>query len=218
MPVALWKPQLISCSELSRGANVSQFNPTPAFTHAVAFVLGKEGGYVNDPTDKGGETKYGISDKRDGVADGMTDVSGDGQPDTRIKDLTLEQASQIYFRDYWYPAYCPDWPDGISLLVFDAAVQHGVKKAISLLQSAAGVTADGIVGPKPEPPLSVPTLNGYWPASWSTAPAITPTSSSPIRPRVNTSTGGSTAWTVWRIPPGKSSADRRRSLGAKHHG
>lgn len=127
---------------------MSQFNPTPAFKHAVTFVLGKEGGYVNDPTDRGGETKFGISDKRDGVADGLTDVNGDAKPDTRIKDLTLEQASQIYFRDYWYPAYCSDWPDGISLLVFDAAVQHGVKKAISLLQSAAGVAADGIVGPK----------------------------------------------------------------------
>ncbi|MGQ5976698.1 glycoside hydrolase family 108 protein [Serratia sp. IR-2025] len=127
---------------------MSQFIPTPAFNHAIAFVLGKEGGYVNDPTDKGGETKYGISDKRDGIADGMTDVDGDNKPDTRIKDLTLEQASQIYFRDYWYPSYCTDWPDGISLLVFDSAVQHGAKKAISLLQDAVGVTADGIVGPK----------------------------------------------------------------------
>ncbi|MBH3104270.1 peptidoglycan-binding protein [Serratia marcescens] len=127
---------------------MSQFIPTPAFNHAIAFVLGKEGGYVNDPTDKGGETKYGISDKRDGIADGMTDVDGDGKPDTCIKDLTLGQASQIYFRDYWYPSYCPDWPDGISLIVFDSAVQHGVKKAISLLQDAAGVAADGIVGAK----------------------------------------------------------------------
>ncbi|WP_265556602.1 glycoside hydrolase family 108 protein [Serratia grimesii] len=127
---------------------MSQFNPTPAFNHAITFVLGKEGGYVNDPTDKGGETKYGISDRRDGIADGMTDVDGDNKPDTRIKDLTLEQASQIYFRDYWYPSYCKDWPDGISLLVFDSAVQHGAKKAISLLQDAVGVTADGIVGPK----------------------------------------------------------------------
>ncbi|MEX7635114.1 glycoside hydrolase family 108 protein, partial [Serratia marcescens] len=127
---------------------MSQFIPTPAFNHAIAFVLGKEGGYVNDPTDKGGETKYGISDKRDGIADGMTDVDGDDKPDTRIKDLTLGQASQIYFRDYWYPSYCPDWPDGISLIVFDSAVQHGVKKAISLLQDAAGVAADGIVGAK----------------------------------------------------------------------
>lgn len=127
---------------------MSQFIPTPAFNHAIAFVLGKEGGYVNDPTDKGGETKYGISDKRDGIADGMTDVDGDGKPDTRIKNLTLEQACQIYFRDYWYPSYCTDWPDGISLIVFDSAVQHGAKKAISLLQDAVGVAADGIVGPK----------------------------------------------------------------------
>ncbi len=121
---------------------------SPALLHAIAFVLGSEGGYVNDPADKGGETHWGISDKRDGLADGMTDVDGDGKPDMRIKDLTLDQATQIYYRDYWYPAYCPDWPDGISLLVFDSAVQHGVKKALCLLQEAAGVVADGIVGPK----------------------------------------------------------------------
>lgn len=72
---------------------------SPAFLHALAFVLAREGGYVNDPTDKGGETKYGISDKRDGLADGKADVDGDGKPDTRIKDLTEEQAGQIYFRD-----------------------------------------------------------------------------------------------------------------------
>ncbi|MBA5235269.1 peptidoglycan-binding protein [Pectobacterium aroidearum] len=127
---------------------MNQFIPSPSFTHAVAFVLAKEGGYVNDPTDKGGETKFGISDLRDGIRDGMTDIDGDKKPDVSIKDLTLEQASQIYYRDYWYPSYCNDWPDGISLIVFDSSVQHGVKKAIQLLQEAAGVTADGIVGPK----------------------------------------------------------------------
>ncbi|BBV67828.1 Mu phage endolysin Lys [Klebsiella sp. STW0522-44] len=119
-----------------------------SFQHALAFVLSKEGGYVNDPTDRGGETKYGIADKRDGVADGLTDVNGDGKPDTRIKDLTIEQAGQIYYRDYWYPAYCEKWPDGITLFMFDSAVQHGVKKSIQLLQAAVGVTDDGIVGPK----------------------------------------------------------------------
>ncbi|HCD2862783.1 TPA: peptidoglycan-binding protein [Klebsiella pneumoniae] len=121
----------------------------PAFLHALSFILAREGGYVNDPTDKGGETKYGISDKRDGLADGKTDVDGDGKPDTRIKDLTKEQAGQIYFRDYWYPSYCSQWPDGISLFVFDSAVQHSPKKAIQLLQEAVGFTGkavDGIVG------------------------------------------------------------------------
>lgn len=121
----------------------------PSFSHALAFVLAREGGYVNDPTDKGGETKYGISDRRDGLADGKTDVDGDGKPDTRIKELTEEQAGQIYFRDYWYPSYCSQWPDGISLFVFDSAVQHSPKKAIQLLQEAVGFTGkavDGIVG------------------------------------------------------------------------
>ena len=121
---------------------------SPAFLHALSFIRAREGGYVNDHTDKGGETKYGISDKRDGLADGKTDVDGDSKPDTRIKDLTEEQAGQIYFRDYWYPAYCSQWPDGISLFVFDSAVQHNPKKAVQLLQDAVGVTADGIIGPK----------------------------------------------------------------------
>lgn len=121
---------------------------SPAFQHALAFVLAREGGYINDPTDKGGETKFGISDLRDGLADGKTDVSGDGKPDTLIKDLTQEQAGQIYQRDYWLTTKCDTWPDGISIFVFDSAVQHGSKKAIQLLQEAVGVQADGIIGPK----------------------------------------------------------------------
>lgn len=121
-----------------------------AFSNALAFILRPdiEGGHVNDPTDKGGETNHGISDRRDGVADGKTDVNGDGKPDTLIRDLTPGQAGQIYLRDYWQPAHCDQWPDGVSLFVFDSAVQHGVKKAVQLLQAAVGVDADGIVGPK----------------------------------------------------------------------
>ncbi|EHS3294201.1 peptidoglycan-binding protein, partial [Escherichia coli] len=98
---------------------------SPAFEHALNFILRPdiEGVYVNDPTDRGGETKYGISDRRDGVIDGQTDVNGDGKPDTRIRDLTREQVAQIYWRDYWLPAGCDQWPDGVAMFVFDAAVQ-----------------------------------------------------------------------------------------------
>ena len=120
----------------------------PVFAHALSFVLVREGGYVNDPTDKGGETNLGISDLRDGLADGKTDIDGDGKPDVKIKDLTAEQAGLIYQRDYWQAAKCDLWPDGISLFVFDSAVQHGAKKAIQLLQDAVGVTSDGVAGPK----------------------------------------------------------------------
>ncbi|QLR62478.1 peptidoglycan-binding protein [Citrobacter sp. RHBSTW-00976] len=121
---------------------------SPVFAHALSFVLVREGGYVNDPTDKGGETNYGVSDLRDGLADGKTDVDGDGKPDVRIKDLTKEQAGLIYQRDYWQAAKCDLWPDGISLFVFDSAVQHGVKKAVQILQAAVGVSSDGVAGPK----------------------------------------------------------------------
>ncbi|TPC97980.1 peptidoglycan-binding protein, partial [Escherichia coli] len=83
---------------------------SPAFEHALNFILRAdiEGVYVNDPTDRGGETKYGISDRRDGVIDGKIDVNGDGNPDTRIRDLTRAPVAQIYCRDSCLPAGCDD--------------------------------------------------------------------------------------------------------------
>ncbi len=57
------------------------------FEYAIKFVLGNEGGYINDLCDKGGETKYGISKA--------------SYPSVNIKTLTLEEAKDIYRRDYW---------------------------------------------------------------------------------------------------------------------
>ena len=48
------------------------------FDHAVKEILRHEGGYVDDPVDRGGETKYGISKR--------------SYPDLDIANLTLEQA------------------------------------------------------------------------------------------------------------------------------
>jgi lysozyme family protein len=39
-------------------------NFSQKFAKAVVRVLEFEGGYVNDPNDNGGETKYGISKNR----------------------------------------------------------------------------------------------------------------------------------------------------------
>ena len=52
------------------------------FSDAVKIVLKHEGGYVDDPVDPGGETKYGISKK--------------AYPFLDIKNLTIKQASDIY--------------------------------------------------------------------------------------------------------------------------
>lgn len=86
------------------------------FDRAFEFVIGHEGGYVNDPQDPGGETKFGISKR--------------SYPNLDIKSLTLEQAKDLYFRDYWVPAGCGSMADeAMAILVFDCAVNQGVGRA-----------------------------------------------------------------------------------------
>lgn len=104
-----------------------------SFDKAFALTVGVEGGYVNDPADPGGETRYGISKR--------------AHPDVDIKALTLDQARDIYRRDYWQAASCDSMPERIGHLVFDCAVHHGVKTAIKLLQRALKVADDGEFGP-----------------------------------------------------------------------
>ncbi|MGS6271964.1 glycoside hydrolase family 108 protein, partial [Enterobacter hormaechei] len=55
-------------------------------------ILGKEGGYVDHPNDKGGPTNWGIT-QATARAHGYT---GD------MRNLTREQALAILESDYWY--------------------------------------------------------------------------------------------------------------------
>jgi len=91
---------------------------SPYFQAAFTLVVGAEGGYVNDPNDPGGETKYGISKR--------------SFPDVDIANLTLEQAQQIYLTRYWEPLQIDDKPWNIALLKFDAAVNQGANFARQL--------------------------------------------------------------------------------------
>lgn len=103
------------------------------FDPAFERLIGHEGGYVNNPVDPGGATKYGISRR--------------SYPGEDIEGMTLERAKAIYLRDYWGPAGCDAVPDAIKFDLFDMAVNAGVKTAIKTLQRAARVTDDGIIGP-----------------------------------------------------------------------
>jgi lysozyme family protein len=116
------------------------------FDKAFEQVIGIEGGYVNDPKDPGGETKYGVADLRDGVKDGMVDLNADRIPDLIVKDLTLEQAKVIYKRDYWNKVKGDELPYPLNMFVFDAAVNQGIDPAIKLLQKTLGIAQDGILG------------------------------------------------------------------------
>lgn len=104
------------------------------FDDAFALLIGHEGGYVDDPNDPGGETKFGISKR--------------AYPREDIPNLTLERAKELYRRDYWGPAACDAVPDCIKFDLFDTAVNSGPKQAIRLMQRVLGVVDDGIVGPR----------------------------------------------------------------------
>ncbi len=104
------------------------------FDTAFERLIGHEGAYVNHPRDRGGPTKFGISQR--------------SYPGENIAGMTLERAKTIYQRDYWGPAGCDLVPDGIKFDLFDTAVNSGVKTAIKMLQRAVRETDDGIIGPR----------------------------------------------------------------------
>lgn len=116
------------------------------FERAIEIVLQSEGRYSNDPRDPGGETNYGISDRRDGKIDGLVDVTGNGAGDVPVADLTREQAIVIYKREYWDKLRLDEMPWPINLYVFDTAVNQGLSVAPRILQKALGVPQDGVLG------------------------------------------------------------------------
>ena len=67
-------------------------------------------------------------------------------PGTDIEGLTLAAAAELYRRDYWDRIRGDELPPPLALLVFDAAVNNGVGRAVRWLQQAAGVTPDGLIG------------------------------------------------------------------------
>lgn len=105
---------------------------------SLILIFGEEGGYLSPDEaerqgDPGGETRYGISKRQ--------------YPHLNIKDLTLEQAAEIYRSDYWIPVKGDELPWPLCLYVFDAAVNQGVEAAVGLLQKTLGLVRDGILGP-----------------------------------------------------------------------
>lgn len=102
------------------------------FDKSFEHVIGIEGGYVNDPKDPGGETKFGISRR--------------AYPAEDIRNLSLERAKFLYRRDYWDAIKGDALPYPLNLFVFDAAVNQGVDPAIRLLQKTLNVAQDGVLG------------------------------------------------------------------------
>jgi lysozyme family protein len=102
------------------------------FDTSFGELINHEGGYVNNPADPGGETKFGISKR--------------AYPKEDIRNMTLERAKEIYRHDYWEQAGGEVLPEAIRFDVFDMAVNSGPRAAIKTLQKSVGQTEDGLIG------------------------------------------------------------------------
>lgn len=107
------------------------------FEQAITTTLQHEGGYVNDPADPGGETRYGISKR--------------AFPQVDIKTLTLNQAKDLYKTFYWERGPHLIKLPTVAAKYFDLCVNAGVSRASKWLQEAsnllgATLTLDGKVG------------------------------------------------------------------------
>lgn len=109
----------------------------------LAFVLRWEGGFVNDPTDPGGATNYGVTQA---TYDAW--LARRGVPPQPVRKITSFHIEAIYRADYWAKVGGDALGAPLDLVVFDAAVNCGVDRASRWLQGACGATVDGAVGPK----------------------------------------------------------------------
>lgn len=114
------------------------------FDDFIEEVLGVEGGYVNDPRDSGGATKWGISLRfyRD-----MIDPNGNAAD---IKRLTREDAIEIYREHFWENPPRSDvgydhFPAPLGELLADLAINGGWARAHKTLQAAVNLHLGGIV-------------------------------------------------------------------------
>ena len=115
------------------------------FNDAFAFVVGAEGGFTADPADPGNWTGGAVGA---GACRGTKyGISAASFPTLDIAALGIDAARALYRANYWRPVGGDGLPAAVALVCFDAAVNQGVGTAARLLQQAAGVAADGVVGP-----------------------------------------------------------------------
>lgn len=118
------------------------------FRAAFERTFGFEGGYVNDPDDPGGETKWGISKR--------------SYPHLDIKNLTRPQAEEIYLRDYWSRLRLDEVLDAnIAAEMFDTGVNCGLSSAVTIAQRTCNALGSHLVVDSYIGPMTLRALNDH---------------------------------------------------------
>ncbi|CUH76849.1 holin-associated N-acetylmuramidase [Tropicibacter naphthalenivorans] len=114
-------------------------------------IVAREGGYVNDPDDPGGATKYGVTIhtmRRLGL-----DLTGDGRIDAEdVRKITRTHAVEIFLQHYYVKPRIAELPEALHETVFDMYVNAGAN-AVKILQRllndmGEAASVDGVIGPQ----------------------------------------------------------------------
>ncbi|GAB4511267.1 MAG: N-acetylmuramidase [Roseibium sp.] len=110
-------------------------------------LLAREGGYVHHPADRGGPTRFGITQAT------LSQWLGRRAGIDEVRQLDEETAREIYLARYLAGPRIDTLPPEIVPQMFDMAVNHGPRRAVRILQQVLGlagwrVDIDGVVGPE----------------------------------------------------------------------
>lgn len=112
------------------------------FEPSLKEVLIHEGGYVNHPSDPGGRTNLGVTQRV------YEEWVGYPVNEAIMRKLTVDHVKTLYKVRYWDAIHCDDLPIGLDLCVFDFGVNAGTSRAARYLQRMVGAKEDGVIGPR----------------------------------------------------------------------
>lgn len=108
----------------------------------IPFILRWEGGFVNDPLDRGGATNKGIT------IGTFRHFFGATATVDQLKNMTEAQWLTVFRAGYWDPWRADEIVNqSIANIVVDWAWASGTKTSVRQVQKLLGITADGVVGP-----------------------------------------------------------------------
>lgn len=125
------------------------------FEQSFLKLIENEGGYANLKGDSGGETYKGISRANFPNWEGWHYIDTAKETYKITKDINSylnrlgglsNSVKQFYYKEFWQKVRANSLPTPLDFLIFDFAVNAGVRAAVKILQRSLMIQDDGIIG------------------------------------------------------------------------